>query len=79
MWEKTTLIPIQEQINLINSVLANFMKNHPELGYTSNNVLTNLNNDTIKNYVGIAISYTISELSESDKINKDLNTTKKVK
>lgn len=73
------MITIQEQTKLAQKIMENFHKSHPELGYTSNNIITNLITDNAKNYIGIAILYTISELAETDRITKDLNSTKKEK
>ena len=73
------MITIQEQTKIAQKVMESFYKSHPELGYQSNNIINSLISDNAKNYIGIAILYTISELAETDRLSKDLNITKERK
>ncbi|GEM_PF-3970009 len=68
------MITLHEQLRIVQDIMKKFMDSHPELATNfQNDQLSNLLLHQQQNYAMTAISFTIKELSETDKISKTDN------
>jgi len=58
----------QEQANLTKKIMDSFTKDHPELNTRFGDTLSQMIINMEKNYVGIAVMYTLKYLAEADRL-----------